>query len=50
MKDCAEYPHTRKKEFATRTNLHAGNAITCPAVFWIIEELRAARDWRRGNW
>ena len=42
-KDCAEYPHTRKKKFATRTHLHAGNALTCPAVFWIIEELRAKR-------
>ena len=49
-KDCAEYPHTRKREFATRTHLHAGNAITCPAVFWIIEQLRAARGWRGGNW
>jgi len=42
-KDCAEYPHTQKKEFATRTHLHAGNALFCPAVFWIIEELRARR-------
>ena len=42
-KDCAEYPHTRKKEFASRTHLHAGNAPVCPAVFWIIEELRARR-------
>ena len=42
-KDCAEYPHTQKKEFASRTHLHAGNTITCPAVYWIVEELRARR-------
>ncbi len=42
-KDCAEYPHTRKKEFATRTHLHADNTLVCPAVFWIVEELRARR-------
>jgi Fe-S-cluster containining protein len=42
-KDCAEYPHTRKREFATRTHLHAGNTLSCPAVFWIVEELRARR-------
>jgi uncharacterized protein len=46
-KDCVEYPHTQKEEFATRTHLHAGNAAVCPAVFWIIEELRASR---RGGW
>ena len=42
-KDCAEYPHTQKKGFATRTHLHAGNALACPAVFWIIEKMRAMR-------
>ncbi len=42
-KDCAEFPHTRKKEFTFRTHLHAGNALVCPAVFWIVEELRARR-------
>ena len=42
-RDCAEYPHTRKKGFATRTYLHAGNALSCPAVFWIIRQLRATR-------
>jgi Fe-S-cluster containining protein len=40
-KDCAEYPHTHKREFTTRTHLHAGNALSCPAVFWIVEQLRA---------
>ncbi len=42
-KDCAEYPHTQKKEFASRTHLHADNTLVCPAVFWIVEELRARR-------
>jgi Fe-S-cluster containining protein len=42
-KDCAEYPHTRKREFATRTHLHAGNTLSCPAVFWIVQELRGKR-------
>jgi len=42
-RDCVEYPHTRKREFATRTHLHAGNALSCPAVFWIVEQLQARR-------
>ena len=42
-RDCAEYPHTQKRGFATRTYLHAANALSCPAVFWIIEQLRAKR-------
>ncbi|MBU4271523.1 MAG: YkgJ family cysteine cluster protein [Planctomycetes bacterium] len=42
-RDCAEYPHTQKKGFSGRTHLHAGNALHCPAVFWIVEQLRARR-------
>ncbi len=45
-KDCVEYPHTRKREFATRTQLHAANSISCPAVFWIVEQLRGRRGGR----
>ncbi len=37
---CREYPHTDKEGFATRTMLHADNAKECPAVFWIVEQLR----------
>jgi uncharacterized protein len=37
---CREYPHTDKKGFATRTMLHANNALTCPAVFWIVEQMK----------
>jgi len=38
---CAEYPHTDKPEFASRSYLHSGNALRCPAVFYIIEQMRA---------
>jgi uncharacterized protein len=37
---CREFPHTDKEGFATRTILHANNALKCPAVFWIIEQMR----------
>jgi len=37
-------PHTQKKEFASRTHLHAGSALLCPAVFWIVERLRVIED------
>ena len=40
-RECAEYPHTQKPGFTTRTHGHAANALSCPAVFWIIEQLRA---------
>jgi uncharacterized protein len=42
-KDCMEYPHTRNKKFASRTHGHAGSTLVCPAVYWIVEELRARR-------
>jgi hypothetical protein len=42
-KDCADYPHTRKKAFASRTHLHAENTVVCPAVFWIVEQMRSRR-------
>jgi uncharacterized protein len=37
---CREYPHTDKDEFVCRTTLHANSAKLCPAVFWIVEEMR----------
>lgn len=43
---CREFPHTDKKEFASRTILHASNSLTCPAVFWIVEEMKR-RAWGR---
>ena len=45
---CADYPHTDKPGFATRTHLHSGNALQCPAVFYIIEQMRA-RGRRQGG-
>ena len=38
---CAEYPHTDKPGFASRTHMHSGNTLQCPAVFYIAEEMRA---------
>ena len=38
--ECAEYPHTDKEGFTFRTHGHAINALVCPAVFCIVEELR----------
>lgn len=37
---CAEYPHTQKRGFSRRTRLHAGNSLDCPAVFYIVQNLR----------
>lgn len=42
-RDCAEYPHTQKKGFTFRTHGVASNSLTCPAVFYIIERMRARR-------
>jgi Fe-S-cluster containining protein len=46
---CAEYPHTNKRGFASRTYLHAENALQCPAVFYIIEQMRMGRTRQRGR-
>ena len=37
---CAEFPHTDKPGFASRTYQHASNALNCPAVFYIVEQMR----------
>ncbi len=42
-KTCAEYPHTNKRYFASRTHLHLDNTLCCPAVFYIVEQMRARR-------
>ena len=42
-RDCAEYPHTQKKGFTFRTHGLAENSLHCPAVFYIIEQMRARR-------
>jgi uncharacterized protein len=38
---CREFPHTDKPGFTGRKMGHARNALQCPIVYWIIEELRS---------
>ena len=45
--DCREYPHTDKEGFTFRTMGHASNALNCPAVFWIVEQMRDRSASRR---
>ncbi len=35
-----EYPHTDKEGFTFRTMGVASNALMCPAVFWIVEQMK----------
>jgi len=42
-RDCAEYPHTQKKGFSFRTHGVASSSLPCPAVFYIVEQMRARR-------
>jgi uncharacterized protein len=37
---CREYPHTDKDGFTRRTIGVAENALICPDVFWIVEQLK----------
>jgi Fe-S-cluster containining protein len=37
---CREYPHTDKEGFTFRTRGVADNALRCPAVFWIVEQMK----------
>jgi len=37
---CREYPYTDKEGLVFRTMGVANNALVCPAVFWIIEQLK----------
>ncbi len=37
---CREYPHTDKDGFTFRTIGVANNALVCPAVYWIVEEMK----------
>jgi len=39
--DCADFPHTHKKGFNSRRYMHTQNTILCPAVFHIVERLKA---------
>jgi Fe-S-cluster containining protein len=37
---CREYPHTNRKRMVQILDLTLKNAEICPAVFWIVEQLR----------
>ncbi len=39
-KDCREFPHTQKSGFATRTYGHSQHTLVCPAVYYIVEEMK----------
>ncbi len=38
---CRDFPHTNRSGFALWGPFHSENAIHCPAVFYIIEQMRA---------
>jgi hypothetical protein len=40
-KACREYPHTDNFEFFKNLRLHAANSQYCPAVFFILENLKS---------
>ena len=37
---CREYPHTNKKDLVFRTRGVAANSLVCPAVYWIVEQMK----------
>ncbi len=39
--DCRQFPHTDKKQFTSRVYQHASNTQACPAVYYIVEEMRS---------
>lgn len=43
---CRQFPHTNKQHFTSRVYQHASNTLACPAVYYIVEEMR--HRWRRG--
>lgn len=45
--NCRGYPNTDKKCFARRVFAHAANSLMCPAVFWIVEQMRQRARRRR---
>jgi Fe-S-cluster containining protein len=38
--DCRGYPFTDRHGFVFRSISHANNAVVCPGVFYIVEELK----------
>jgi Fe-S-cluster containining protein len=45
--DCRDYPFTDKPEFTSRTMGIAENTVTCPAVYYIVEQLKRHAGGRR---
>ena len=39
-KDCQEFPHTNKNGFSSRSNMHSANSVTCPATYYIVEQMK----------
>jgi Fe-S-cluster containining protein len=37
---CRGYPFTDKPDFAFSTITHANNAVVCPAVFYVVEQMK----------
>jgi Fe-S-cluster containining protein len=37
---CRGYPFTDKPDFASSTITHANNALVCPAVFYLVEQMK----------
>jgi Fe-S-cluster containining protein len=41
--NCRGYPFTDKPYFASRTIAHANSAVVCPAVFYLVEQMKRRR-------
>ena len=41
-KACQNFPHTNKKGFASRSYQHSANTVVCPAVYFIVENMKNA--------
>lgn len=39
-KNCQGYPFTDKADFSARSINHANNAVVCPAVFYVVEQMK----------
>ena len=37
---CRGYPFTDKPDFVSMTMTHANNAVVCPAVFYLVEQMK----------
>lgn len=43
---CHDFPHTHKSNFAARSWTHSANALTCPAVFEILDRMQERMNYR----